>query len=67
MDFGTVTRKGKVGADGHYEWESPGLRRRLDEEKKAKELKKVTSPPPFYSTPGDYAMIQRDRKPEGSS
>lgn len=61
MDFKPFKKDRKPGPDGHYDWESPGLRARIDE------AKRTAKPPPTQVVMptkdwADQAMINRDEK-----
>jgi hypothetical protein len=61
MDFKPFKKDRKPGPDGHYDWESPGLRARIDEAKRL--AKPAPTRVPFEAKNwADQAMINRDEK-----
>ena len=59
MDFKPMKKDGKVGADGHFAWERPALRARIDAERKEAGPKKteLETPDPSWL---NNRMLQRD-------
>lgn len=58
MEFTPFKKDRNPDADGHYPWESPGLRARLDAERKAAKPRVVVG---VMSPAQTWAQSQRDR------